>query len=172
MEPLAADERFPCPLFRPPQHFSRIEVASAKNELENTNMDSTLLDTAPALEYAGIFDRLERSLDEQLPRVAGERARAPRLLAELLALPERERRRAARGHHRFHCYALGAHALERAEVEAGTDLCAALDLARLGRLLASRTDSRHCGQAALEELRQRALAVEAKLLLAFGGVAV
>jgi len=133
-------------------------------------MDSTLLDTAPAHEYAGIFDRLERALDEHLPRVAGEHARAPWLLAELLALPGRERRRAALDEHRFHLYTLATHALERAEEEAGSDLAAALDLARLGRLVASRTGSRHCGQAALEELRERALAVEAKLLLAFGGL--
>ena len=133
-------------------------------------MNSTLLDTNPRLEYAGIFDRLERSLDEHLPRVAGERARAPRLLAELLALPERERRRTVLAERRFHLYALAAHALERAGTEARADLPASLGLARLARLIAARTDSRHCGQAALEELRERAVAAEANLLLALGGV--
>ncbi len=133
-------------------------------------MNSTLMDTAPVLEYAGIFDRLERSLDEHLPRVAGERARAPRLLAELLALPDRERRRAVLAERRFHLYALAAHALERAGAEARTDLASSLGLARLARLVAARTDARHCGQAALEELRERSLAAEANLLLALGGV--
>jgi hypothetical protein len=133
-------------------------------------MNSTLLDTAPVVEYAGIFDRLERALDEQLPRVAGERERAPRLLAELLALPERERRRTVLAERRFHLYSLAAHALERAGAGARTDAVASLGLARLARLIAARTDARHCGQAALEDLRERALAAEANLLLALGGL--
>jgi hypothetical protein len=133
-------------------------------------MNSTFLDTAPAVEYAGIFDRLDRSLAEHAKRVAGERAAAPRLLAELLALPERARRRAALGEPRFHLYTLADHALERAGEKAGTDRSASLDLARLARLLASRVGSRECGKAALEELRERALATEARLLLAFGGL--
>ena len=133
-------------------------------------MNSTLLDTAPAVDYAGIFDRLDRSLDDQARRVAGERTSAPRLLAELLALPERARRRAVLGEPRFHLYTLADHALERAGESVGTDLCAALDLARLARLIASRVEARECGNAGLEELRARALATEARLLLAFGGL--
>ncbi len=133
-------------------------------------MNSTLLDTSPAVEYAGVFDRLDRSLAEQAKRVAGEHAAAPRLLAELLALPERACRRAALGEPRFHLYTLADHALERAREKAATDLCASLDLARLARLLASRVGARECGKAALEELRERALATEARLLLALGGL--
>jgi len=133
-------------------------------------MNNSLLNTAPAVDYAGIFDRLERSLDEQVKRVAGERASAPRLLAELLELPERLRRRAVLGQTCFQLYTLADHALERAAEKAGTDLAAALDLARLARLIASRMGSRHCGKAALEELCERSLKAEANLLLAFGGL--
>ena len=133
-------------------------------------MNSTLLNTAPAADYAGIFDRLDRSLDEQAKRVSAERASAPRLLAELLALPERARRRAVLGESCFHLYTLAEHSLERAGETAQTNLPAALDLARLARLIASRMGSRGCGKAALEELRERALAMEARLLLAFGGL--
>jgi hypothetical protein len=129
---------------------------------------TTLTDIAPA-DYAGIFDRLERTLEEQLPRVAVERASAPRLLAQLEALPERERRRTVLGERRFHLYALAAHALERAE-EVGADLGAAFGLVRLARLIASRVDTRLCGEAALEELRDRALRAEATLFLAAGGL--
>jgi len=135
-------------------------------------MPTPLSHTAPALDYAGIFDRLERSLNEHLPRVAGERAKAPQLLAELLALPLRERRQAALDDSRFHLYTLAAHALERAKEEAGTDLATAFGLARLARLLASRVSVRFCGRVAVEELRERALAVEANLLLACGGLPV
>jgi hypothetical protein len=132
-------------------------------------MNRTLLDTAPA-DYAGIFDRLERSLDEQLPRVAGERAKAPRLLAELLALPERQRRHAVLADRRFRGYALASHALERAGDEGVDNPCSALQLARLARLIASRTEARRGGRAAVEELCARSLEAEANLLLACGGV--
>jgi hypothetical protein len=133
-------------------------------------MDSTLLDTAPAVDYAGIFDRLAHSLDEQAKRVAAERASAPRLLAELLALSERARRRAVLGEPCFHSYTLADHSLECAGERAETDLGAALDLARLARLIASRMRSLECGKAALDDLRERALATEARLLLALGGL--
>jgi hypothetical protein len=135
-------------------------------------MPTPLSHTAPALDYAGIFDRLERSLDEHLPRVAGERASTPQLLAELQALSLRERRRAVLDENRFHLYTLAAHALERAKEEARTDLATAFGLARLARLIASRVSARLCGRAALEELRERALAVEANLLLAWGGLPI
>ncbi|HZF08538.1 MAG TPA: hypothetical protein VFE33_07090 [Thermoanaerobaculia bacterium] len=135
-------------------------------------MSTPLSATVPGLDYTGIFDRLERSLNEHLPRVAGERAQAPQLLAELLALPLRERRRAALGERRFHLYTLAAHALERAKEETRSDLATAFGLARLARLIASRVSARLCGRAALEELRERALAAEANLLLACGGLPV
>jgi hypothetical protein len=133
-------------------------------------MTIRLQTTAP--DYAGIFDRLERTLDEQLPRVAGERGSAPRLLAELMTLPTRERRRRILGQQRFHLYALAAHVLERAREEARTDLGQALNLARTARLIASRVCPRRNGEAAVEELRELALAVEANLLLAWGGIPI
>jgi hypothetical protein len=135
-------------------------------------MSANVVDTAPAVNYAGMFDRLERSLTEELPRVARERASAPRLLAELLSLPVRERRRRIVGQPRFQLYALAAHALERAAEEARTDLGAALILARTARLIASRVCPRRNGWAAVEDLRERALAVEANLLLAWGGIPI
>jgi hypothetical protein len=156
------------------RHFSCISGSEFAPwiDLEAFNMSSTLLEIAPALDYAGIFDRLERSLSEQLPRVTAERAAAPRLLAELMALPPRERRRAAVAEPRFHLYSLAAHALDVAQEEASADLSAAFALVRVARLVAERLDVRRCGQAALDELCERALQMEANLLLAWGGVPV
>ncbi|HTQ79814.1 MAG TPA: hypothetical protein VMM92_07445 [Thermoanaerobaculia bacterium] len=134
-------------------------------------MKTTLFETSPASDYAGVFDRLERALEEQAPRVAGEMASAPELLAELLALPERMRRRVAISQCRYHLYSLAAHALERATEEARLDLCSAYELVRLARLIASRVSPRLCGEAVLEELRDRSLLAEANLVLACGGIA-
>jgi hypothetical protein len=124
-------------------------------------------------EYTAVFDRLEQTLAGQLERVAGERAAAPGLLAELLTLPRGERYARALGDPRFHIYALVCHAIERAERDMEENPQRALDQARVARVICPRIDPRTCGgQAALADIEAFALAVEASALRALGEVAL
>ena len=122
-------------------------------------------------EYTVVFDRLEQTLAGQVERVADERAAAPALLAELMAIPEPERYPSAVADPRFHFYALVCFSLEHAERVLASNPREALGLARLGRLIAPRVDGNTCGgPAALADVEAFALALEASALRSLGNL--
>lgn len=121
-----------------------------------TPKDTSVLDDSQAM------DSMLRDLLSRTNRVAGERAQAPTLLADLLAMPQAERDAAVAAEERFHTYSLASYTLERCEKLVSHDPVMAGELARLARSISSRVDPGHCGgSAALADLEAYALAMEA-----------
>lgn len=108
------------------------------------------------------LDNVLKTVLSRTSRVAQERAEAPALLAELLAMPNHERESAVAAQARFHSYALASYTLERCEKVVFHDPAMAGDLARLARTVAEQADPRECGgSAALADLEAYAMAMEA-----------
>ncbi|HVG06980.1 MAG TPA: hypothetical protein VNM67_04690 [Thermoanaerobaculia bacterium] len=117
---------------------------------------------------AALFRAAEGTL-RSLPRVQAEKAAAPHLLAELLAMPEIERETALALDGRLHSYALASYILTCCETEILRDPDQGRALARLARTVTEQVDPRSCGgTAALADLEAYSFAMEGEALRASG----
>jgi tetratricopeptide (TPR) repeat protein len=117
--------------------------------------DRSVLDDPQAL------DSMLRDLRSRTARVSEERAQAPALLANLLAMPNQEREAAVAGQPQLQTYSLASYTLERCEKVVTHDPVMAGELARLARAIAGQADPRNCGgSAALADLEAYAMAME------------
>jgi tetratricopeptide (TPR) repeat protein len=124
---------------------------------------------AKGLEYQHAFDHSAEQAFQLLPQVAEEKAAAPALLSELMALPVAEREAAVEAGRRFQTYALATLTLNRSERAVHQDPAVARELAHLGYVVASRLDPRHCGGTAAQvDLEAYALAAEGNALRVAG----
>lgn len=115
--------------------------------------------------YRAALARATEGTLRRIPRVNAEKAAAPELLAELLALTENEREATVAVDPRFHSYALAAYALKRCEMAVPRNPDQARVLSRLARMVSEQVDPRSCGgTAALADLAAYALAMEADAL--------
>lgn len=113
------------------------------------------------LEDDEAMENVLRTVLRRTSQVAAERASAPALLAELLALPNQERDSAVAAQARFQNYSLAAYTLERCEKVVLHDPIMAGELAHLARAIAQQADPRECGgAAALADLEAYAMAME------------
>lgn len=135
-----------------------LEVERERMEADETGQpnDKSVLDDPQALDTM-LRDLLSRTT----ARVSGERAQAPALLAELLAMPNQERETAVATQPQFQTYSLASYTLERCEKVVTHDPEMAGELARLARAIAGQADPRQCGgSAALADLEAYAMAME------------
>lgn len=115
--------------------------------------------------YRAALMRAAEGTLRRIPAVRAEKAAAPDLLAELLAMPEVEREMALAVDGRFHSYALASHILKSCEIEISRDPEPGRALARLGRAVAEQVDPRSCGgTAALADLEAYSFALEGEAL--------
>jgi len=105
----------------------------------------------PGDEYEQVFDRLEGSLGEQLPRVLREVDEAAALLAEILGKPEPERRALLESGVRFHSLQLCQLFEERSREAWFSDPAQAVELAELAVAVAERLDEEHYGLLLVED---------------------
>jgi len=127
-------------------------------------------DPSQALDDERSFASLVQAALSRTSRAADERAAAPALLAELLALPLLERETAVVVDPRYQTYALASYTLERCEKAAATyDPALARELARLARGIAMHADPLACGgSAALADLEAYSLGMEGNSLRVAG----
>lgn len=125
------------------------------------------LGKGPQPEYDS-FDLHEDTLS-RISRIAEEKASAPDLLDELLALTVSEQEAAVAVQPRFQTYSLASHALQRCSKAILHDPAAARGLARLARTIADQVDPRACGgSASLADLHAYSLAMEGNALRVSG----
>lgn len=119
--------------------------------------------------YQAALIRAAEDTLRRIPAVREEKAAAPDLLAELLALPDIERETALVLDPRFHSYALASYVLKRCETEIQRDPGRGRALARLGRAVAEQVDPRSCGgPASLADLEAYAHALEGEAIRSSG----
>lgn len=119
--------------------------------------------------YRAALIRAAEGTLRRLPAVRAEKAAAPDLLAELLALPEIERETALALDGRFHSYALASYVLKHCETEIPRDPDQGRVLARLARAITEQVAPRSCGgTAALADLEAYSFALEGEALRASG----
>lgn len=117
--------------------------------------DRSVLDDPQAM------DSMLQDLLSRTARVSQERAQAPALLAELLAMPNQEREAVVATQPQFQTYSLASYTLDRCEKVVTHDPVMAGELARLARGIAAQADPRQCGgSAALADLEAYATAME------------
>ena len=115
--------------------------------------------------YRAALTRAAEDTLRRIPAVRAEKAAAPALLAELLALPEVERETALALDGRFHSYALASYILKRCETEIPRDPDQGRALARIARAVTGQVDPRSCGgTAALADLEAYSFAMEGEAL--------
>jgi hypothetical protein len=119
-------------------------------------------------EESGYRTALARAAEgtlRRLPGVRAEKAAAPDLLAELLAMSDVEREASLAVEIRFQSYALAAYVLKRCETLIPRNPDEGRELARLARAVTEQVDPRSCGgTAALADLEAYALAMEGESL--------
>lgn len=119
--------------------------------------------------YRAALIRAAAGTLRRLPAVRAEKAAAPDLLAELLAMPEVERETALALDGRFHSYALASYILKRCETEIPRDPDQGRVLARLARAVTEQVDPRSCGgTAALADLEAYSFAMDGEALRIVG----
>lgn len=119
--------------------------------------------------YRAALIRAAEGTLRRLPAVRAEKAAAPDLLAELLAIPEIERETALALDCRFQSFALASYILKRCETEIPLDPDQGRVLARLARAVTEQVDPRSCGgTAALADLESYSFALEGEALRASG----
>ena len=115
--------------------------------------------------YRAALTRAAADTLRRIPAVRAEKAAAPDLLIELLALPEVERETALALDVRFHSYALASYILKRCETEIPRDPGQGRTLARLAHAVTEQVDPRSCGgTAALADLTAYSFAMEGEAL--------
>ncbi len=102
------------------------------------------------------WDRLVVLLEKRLAVASAERREAPRLVAELLGFPPRERRILARSSGRFQTLAVCELVIEKSFDERFGDN--SRELAELGLLLAAQLDGERYGRSVVKDLQARAWA--------------
>lgn len=126
------------------------------------------LKEAAAREDGGYRAALKRAAEDtlrRLPAVRAEKAAAPDLLAELMALPELARETSLAVDSRFHSYALACCLLKSCEAVVPRNPEQGRELARLARAVAGQVDPRSCGgTASLADLEAYAFAMEGEAL--------
>ena len=119
--------------------------------------------------YRSALMRAAEDTLKRIPAVRAEKAAAPNLLAELLALPDSDRETALALDPRFHSFALASYLLKRCEAEIPRDPHRGRELARLGRAVAEQVDPRSCGgTASLADLEAYSHALEGEALRVSG----
>lgn len=119
--------------------------------------------------YRAALKRAAEDTLRRIPAVRAEKAAAPDLLAELLALPEVERETAVTVDGRLHSYALASYILKRCETVVPRDPDQGRELARLARTVTEQVDPRSCGGASsLADLEAYAHAMEGEALRTAG----
>jgi hypothetical protein len=119
--------------------------------------------------YRAALIRAAEGTLRRIPAVRAEKAAAPDLLAELLAMPEVERDTALVLDGRFHSYALASYILKRCETEIPRHPGQGRALARLARAVTEQVDPRSCGgTAALADLEAYSFAMEGEALRVSG----
>ncbi len=119
--------------------------------------------------YRAALTRATEGTLRRLPAVRAEKAAAPDLLAELLAMPEVERETALALDGRFHSYALASYILKRCETEIPRDPDQGRTFAKLARAVTGQVDPRSCGgTAALADLEAYSFAMEGEALRIVG----
>lgn len=134
-----------------------LEGERERMEAEETGQpnEKSVLDDPQAM------DSMLRDLLNRTAKVSQERAQAPALLAELLAMPNQEREAAVATQPQFQTYSLASYTLERCEKVVTHDPVMAGELARLAHVIAGQADPRQCGgSAALADLEAYAMAME------------
>jgi tetratricopeptide (TPR) repeat protein len=119
--------------------------------------------------YRAALARASEGTLRRLPVVRAEKAAAPDLLAELLAMSNVERETALAVEIRFQSYALAVYILKRCEMIIPRNPQEGRELARLARTVTGQVDPRSCGgTAALADLEAYALAMEGESLRTAG----
>lgn len=139
----------------------------ADSELRNRILRQSLGKAGPKPEYDSL-DLTEDTLT-RISRIAEEKAMAPELLDELLALSGSEREKAIAVEPRFQTYSLASHALQRCGKAVFHDPAYARELAQIARTISNQTDPRYCGgAAALADLQAYSMAMEGNALRVSG----
>jgi hypothetical protein len=110
----------------------------------------------PELGYGVVLDAVLARLRPRIRHAAAEQREAPRLIAELLHLPQLRRELLARNSDRYRNYFLSSLLLEVSDGVAETDCRQAEDLARCALLILDRLDQDWYGASNLEDARSRA----------------
>lgn len=143
------------------------EAHEGQSDLRGRILDQTLGKAGPSPQYDS-FNLNDDTLS-RISKIAEEKALAPDLLDELLALPFSERERAVAVQPRFQTYSLASHVLQRCATAVFHDPSSARELARLARTIAEQADPRACGgAAALTDLQAYSLAMEGNALRVAG----
>lgn len=131
----------------------------ADSGLRETILRQALGKVEPKPDY-GFFGLSEGTLD-RLTQIKEEKALAPDLLSELLALSPAERDTVVTVDSRFQTYSLASHVLQSCAKAVFREPAAARELAQLAQTIAAQVDPRTCGgSAALADLQAYALAME------------
>lgn len=149
--------------------FSEGEPQGGGSDLSGRILHQALGKAGPRPQY----DSLDLNDDTlgRISKIAEEKALAPDLLDELLALPLPERERAVAVQPRFQTYSLASHTLQRCAKAVFHDPASARELARLARTIAGQVDPRSCGgAAALTDLEAYSLAMESNALRVAGNL--
>ncbi|MES1244684.1 MAG: hypothetical protein ABUT39_23960 [Acidobacteriota bacterium] len=140
---------------------ARVLTKVLEGEKERLEADEAGQPSESVLDDPNAMDSMLRDLLSRNDRVSQERAQAPALLAELLAMPNQEREAAVAAQPQFQTYSLASYTLERCEKVVTHDPVMAGELARLARVIAVQADPRQCGgSAALADLEAYATAME------------
>lgn len=131
--------------------------AGASLRAEATSRITSRIDT-PAIEYGPAFSRSWREVERLQASLAAEHAQAPELLRELLIQPVDRQERQVAGVSRYHTWAFCDLLLETAREWGFQDHGRALELSKLGVMVAERLDGAVYGGARVHDLRARAWA--------------
>lgn len=110
----------------------------------------------PELRYGAVLDAVLARLRPRIRHAAAEQREAPRLLAELLRLPQLRRELVVRNSDRYRSYFLASLLLEVSDSAADTDCRQAEELARCALLILDRLDADWYGASNLGDARSRA----------------
>lgn len=143
------------------------DTHEGNSDLRGRILDQALGKAGPRPQYDS-FDLNDDTLT-RISKIAEEKALAPDLLDELLALPVYERAMAVAVQVRFQTYSLASHTLQCCAKAVFHDPASARELARLARTIAEQADPRACGgAAALTDLQAYSLAMEGNALRVAG----
>ena len=143
--------------------FNEGEPQAEGSDLGDRILHQAMGKAGPRPQYDS-FDLNDDTLS-RISKIAEEKALAPDLLDELLALPLPERETAVAVQSRFQTYSLAAHTLQRCAKAVFHDPVSARELARLARTITGQADPRACGgAAALTDLQAYSLAMEGNAL--------
>jgi len=142
---------------------ARILARALSAEKDRLEAEKAKPDTSggSVLEDSDALDHMLENVLSRGSRIAQERAAAPALLEELIAMSDSERETTVTAREAFQTYSLASCTLERCEKVVSHDPRLAEELARLARKIAEQADpGASGGAAALADLEAYALAME------------